>query len=110
LAYSKSSGFLIHAQNRRKAYEQIADHAGGPCMIVNSEMSTLIGRFDDPKYKAETVFCELGDQTTDSKDYSTASYSVREIKVLRSCVMTVGTYADLRWLLNSYVICMPQCL
>ena len=83
------------------AFEQIAFHQGGPVAIINSEMSILVGRFTEQKYKPESILCELGDQTADAKDHTGASYSVDEIKVLRANVITVGTFKDLRWLLSS---------
>ena len=101
--HSVSKGYHVAAQNRRLAFEQIALHQGGPVAITNSEMSTLIGRFTEQKYKPETVLCELGDQKADAKDHTGASYSVDEIKILRANVITVGTFTDLRWLLSSFV-------
>ena len=98
-----SKGYHIGAQNRRLAFEQIAAHQGGPVAITNSEMSILVGRFTEKKYKPESVLCELGDQKADPKDHTGASYSVNEISVLRANVVTVGTYQDLRWLFSSLV-------
>ena len=96
-----SNGYHIGAQNRRLAFEQIALHHGGPVAITSSEMTSLVGRFTDKqKYKAETVFCELGDQRAPAKEHTGASYCVDAIKELRCCIITVGTFTDLRWLLS----------
>ena len=85
------------------AFEQIAFHKGGPVAITNSEMSILIGRFTEKKFKPESILCELGDQKADAKDHTGVSYSVDEIKTLRANVITVGTFTDLRWLFTSLV-------
>ena len=110
MCVGKPNGFHIGAQNRRLAFEQIAVHQGGPVAVTNSEMSSLLGRFTCKKFKPETVLCELGDQAAEPKDHTGAAYSVNEIKVLRACVITVGTFTDLRWLFSSLVTicyCLP---
>lgn len=100
-----SKGYAIHAQNRRKVFELIAKHIGGPVVISSNEFAELVARFNErPKYTPEGTFCELGDQAADPKVHSGSAYCVRDIRVLRANVVTGGTMKDLRWLLNSFVI------
>eukprot|EP01084_Bolivina_argentea_P173495 300519_1 len=101
VTHGGTGGFMITGQNERMLFEQIAVMFGGPGWIGYTEMSEFQKKFTGGKSDAATILALLGDQTSPQKDHTSQSYSIGEVKVQRSMVVTNGTIGNLRWLLST---------
>eukprot|EP01084_Bolivina_argentea_P205612 351219_1 len=102
LVRTSSGGFLIHAQNKRQVFEEIALHFGGHVLLAYSEISEFNEVFGRGANSAATLLQVLGDQTAPPRNHTSSYYSVGGIKILRCSVSLTGVVPDdLRWLLST---------